>query len=85
MKNLLVIALGLFVATSLTLNAADKGAGRKQLSPEAQELRKEMIKKYDANGDKRLDKDEIAKISTEDKEKMEKAGLRFGAGGKKKQ
>ena len=41
---------------------------------------KEITEKYDANKDGKLDKDEKAKISAEDKEKMAKAGL----GGKKK-
>ena len=34
-----------------------------------------MMAKYDTNKDGKLDKEERAKISTEDKEKMDKAGL----------
>ena len=44
-------------------------------SAEQKALRKEMTAKYDTNKDGKLDKEERAKISAEDKEKMEKAGL----------
>ena len=76
MKKLLVMALCLLCAGSLTVNAAAK----KQLTDEQKKLQKEMLDKYDANKDGKLDKDEKAKISQEDKDKMAKAGL----GGRKK-
>ena len=43
--------------------------------PEVVQLRKYLLDKYDANKDGKLDKDERAKISAEDKQKMDKAGL----------
>jgi hypothetical protein len=83
MKRLIVIAIGLFCASAITLSAADAKPQKKQLTAEQKELQKEILKKYDTNNDGRLDKEERAKISKEDQEKMEKAGLRMG-GGKKK-
>jgi hypothetical protein len=38
-------------------------------------LQKEMLEKYDTNKDGKLEKKERAKISSEDKAKMEKAGI----------
>jgi len=84
MKKLLVLVLGLICAATLSLNAADAKPGKKQLTPEQKTLRKEMMQKYDTNGDKKLDADEIAKISTEDKDKYEKAGIMPKAPKKKK-
>ncbi|HEY0455785.1 MAG TPA: hypothetical protein VGE41_05385, partial [Verrucomicrobiae bacterium] len=65
MKKLLTLALGLICATSLTLSAAEK----KELTDEQKKSRKELIEKYDANKDGKLDKEERAKMSQEDKEK----------------
>jgi hypothetical protein len=45
------------------------------LTAEQKALRKEITSKYDTNKDGKLDKEERAKISAEDKAKMEKAGL----------
>ena len=39
------------------------------------EMKKEALAKYDTNKDGKLDKKERAKISKEDQEKLEKAGL----------
>lgn len=74
MKKLIALAVGLAFATGLTAQAADKGT-KTPPTPEQKQARKEMMQKYDANGDKKLDADEIAKISAEDKEKYEKAGI----------
>lgn len=84
MKKALILALGLGLGLGLTLNAADKaaGGGKTTRTPEQRQLMKEMIQKYDTNGDKKLDKDERAKMSAEDKEKLAKAGL--GGGQRKK-
>jgi uncharacterized protein HemX len=60
---------------------ADKGKKeRPALTEEQKTLMKEIREKYDANKDKKLDKEERAKISDEDKKRMKDAGL----GGKKK-
>ena len=86
MKKLLVIAFGLLVAGALTVSAAEGGKEKKQQTPEQQKLRKEMIAKYDANKDGKVDEQEAAKISSEDQAKMKEAKVRItGGGGKKKQ
>ena len=85
MKKLLVIAFGLLVAGALTVSAAE-GKQKKEQTPEQQKLRKEMIAKYDANKDGKVDEQEAAKISSEDQAKMKEAKVRItGGGGKKKQ
>lgn len=48
---------------------------KKELTPEQQTVMKEMLAKYDTNKDGKLDKEERAKMSQEDKDKMIKAGL----------
>ena len=76
MKKVLVSALGLFIAAAFVVNAADAPQqGKRQLTDEQKKLQKEMLAKYDANKDGRLDWEERAKISAEDKEKLSKAGL----------
>jgi hypothetical protein len=73
MKKLLVALLGLVCAFTLTVNAAE---GKKhELTDDQKAVMKDMLAKYDANKDGKLDKDERAKMSAEDKEKMQKAGL----------
>jgi len=74
MKKLLLIILTLGFAGSLALNAAD-APKRKQLTEDQKKLRKEMVEKYDTNKDGKLDKEEQAKISADDKKKMEDAGI----------
>ncbi len=75
MKKLL-IALGLTAALALAADAGDK-SNKKNQKPTAEQkaLKKEMITKYDANKDGKLDREEKAKISSEDKGKLDKAGL----------
>jgi len=68
---LLAIA-GILCAFALTANASE---GKHKLTPEQKALRKEIIEKYDTNKNGKLDKQERAKISKEDKERLEKAGL----------
>ncbi len=76
------MALGLFTATAITLSAAD-ATKKRELTDEQKKLQKEMLEKYDANKDGRLDKEERSKISADDQEKMKKAGI-WGGGKKKK-
>jgi len=83
MKRALITVLGLLCAASITLSAAD-APKKKELTEEQKKIQKEMIEKYDANKDGRLDREERAKISAEDKEKMQKAGL-WGGQRKKKE
>jgi hypothetical protein len=82
MKKLLVIALGLLVAGTVSVNAA-KGS-KKSMTPEQQKLKTEMVEKYDANKDGKVDEQEAAKISDEDKTKMKEAGVKLTSGKKKK-
>ena len=77
MKKILLVIAGILCAFSLTASA---GEGKHRLTPEQKALRKEIIAKYDTDKNGKLDKQERAKISKEDKERMEKAGL----GGRKK-
>ena len=48
---------------------------KRVLTPEQKTLLKEMLEKYDANKDGKLEKKERAKMTKEDKEKCKKAGL----------
>src|SRR5438067_12428941 len=81
MKKLLALALSLSLlgtfAPALVRAADADNAGKKRpkLTEEQRKLRKELLEKYDANKDGKLDKQERAKISKEDQEKLEKAGL----------
>jgi len=77
MKKMLLVIAGVLCAFSLTANATE---GKHKLTPEQKALRKEMIEKYDTNKNGKLDKQERARISKEDKERLQKAGL----GGKKR-
>ena len=76
MKKLLM-AVCLLCALTLATQAGDEKDGKKKHAQTAEQkaLMKDMLAKYDANKDGKLDKTERAKISTEDKAKMEKAGL----------
>ena len=82
MKKLSVIAFGLLIASALTVSAA--GGSKKELTPDQQKLKTEMTTKYDANKDGKIDEQEAAKVSSEDKAKMKEAGVRIGPGKKKK-
>ena len=81
MKKLLAMALSLSLLGTFApalVRAADADNGGKKharLTDEQRKLRKEMVDKYDTNKDGKLDKTERAKISKEDQQKMEKAGL----------
>jgi hypothetical protein len=68
---------------ALTVNAAE-GKAKKELTPEQQKLKKEMVEKYDANKDGKVSEEEAAKVSDADKEKMKEAKVRITSGGKKK-
>ena len=80
MKKLLV-ALCLTCALALAARAGEgeskkEGEQKKpELTVEQKALKKEITEKYDTNKDGKLDKDEKAKISAEDKARMEAAGL----------
>jgi len=69
MKKVLITIIG--AALGLTLCASDQAADQKkpEMTPEQQQ--KVLIEKYDLNKDGKLDKDELAKMSQEDKAKWE--------------
>jgi hypothetical protein len=78
MKKVLSLAVGIallgLVAPAIS-QAKEKKEGKSHATAEQKTLRKELMEKYDANKDGKLDKEEKGKISAEDKEKMEKAGM----------
>jgi hypothetical protein len=91
MKKLITTALCLVCAMALTVSAADGGKGkggkggkgkggqkgqRPQLTDAQKNVMQELTKKYDKNGNGRIDGDERAAISDEDKKKM--SALRGG-------
>ena len=78
MNKVLVIALGLLVAGSVSVRAA--GGSKKEMTPEQQKLKTEMVEKYDANKDGKVDADEAAKIDRADKKKMKEAGVTITRG-----
>lgn len=83
MKKALVLIIALAFAAGLNAQTtgdkpnkrADKQAAKQSLTKEAKQLKREMVTKYDLNADRKLDADELAKISAEDKKKMEEAGI----------
>jgi hypothetical protein len=80
MKRLLPILVGVLCLSVVAVDAQDKpkrknGGGRPALTEDQKSLMKEIRTKYDTNKDGKLDADERKKISAEDKEKLEKAGL----------
>ena len=83
MKKFVLIALGLLTASALTVSAAEKKE-KKPLTEEQQKVMKALVETYDANKNGKLEPDEIAKFSEEDKKKAKDAGLPLG-GGKKKE
>lgn len=70
MKKLLVAIAAMICVLALNANAQD--AKKPELSPEQKAFRKEMVAKYDANKNGKLDKEEFAAFSKEDKEKWDK-------------
>jgi hypothetical protein len=76
MKKIAAIALGLCLLGTLAVQADDTEKAKP--TAEQKKLRKEMTEKYDANKDGKLDKEEHAKISEDDKKKMKDAGLTRG-------
>jgi hypothetical protein len=83
MKNALII---IAVACAVALTAsAQEGKKKGKMTDEQKTLHKEMVAKYDTNKDGKLDKEERAKISQEDKDKMEKAGMGHKKGEGKKE
>lgn len=83
MKKLIALTVGVLVIGLTGVIAEEKKEGeQKKPTAEQKQLRKDMVKKYDANKDGKLDKEEKAKISADDKKKLKDAGI---GGDKKKE
>ena len=81
MKKLIIATVALFCATALVVQAQDAPKkAKKELTAEQKQVMADMLAKYDADKNGKLDKTERAAMSQEDKDKMAKAGL----GAKKK-
>jgi hypothetical protein len=70
MKRLLIAGLGLACAAAMTVNA--RAADHKNLTDEQKTVLQEMLSKYDTNKDGKLEKDERANMTKEDKKKWAK-------------
>ena len=80
MKKIVTLVLGLCLlgtVSPLVSQAAEKGEKRK-LTDDQKKIMKEINEKYDTNKDGKLDKEERAKVSADDKKKMKDAGLSRG-------
>ncbi len=73
MKKITLPAIALVCALAFTTHAAPRK--KKELTEDQKAVKKEMVKKYDLNKDGKLDKEELAKMSEDDKARMDKAGL----------
>lgn len=69
MKKSLVTLIGLLCALALTVSAADGKKKKQPLTDDQKALQKQMLEKYDANKDGKLDKEERAKMTKEEKKK----------------
>lgn len=70
MKRLFIAGLGLACAAAMTINA--RAADHKNLTDEQKAVLQEMLAKYDTNKDGKLEKDERAKMTKEDRKKWAK-------------
>jgi len=80
MKKTFTIAIALLCASAILVQAQD-AKPKAKMTDEQKALMKEMTTKYDTNKDGKLDKEERAAMSQEDKDKLTAAGI----GGKKKE
>ena len=84
----LVVTLGALTVANAVLAqpAADKPAKKERpvLTDEQKKLRTDLLAKYDTNKNGKLEADELAKVSDEDKAKLKEAHLGPPPGGKHK-
>jgi hypothetical protein len=71
MKKVLVAIVGLACALAITVKTAE--GQKKEMTTEQKAVMKEMLAKYDANKDGKLDKEEKAKMTKEDRQKWVQA------------
>ena len=83
MKKLLLSAAVILCAAAISVQAQDSDGkkAKKELTAEQKQLQTDMLAKYDANKDGKLDKEEKAKMTQEEKDGWAKA---FPAKKKKK-
>ena len=82
----LVVTLGALTVGYAAQQSAADHAGKKpkaELTDAQKKLRADLLAKYDTNKNGRLDREEFAKVSEEDKAKLKEAHL-GPPGGKKK-
>lgn len=72
MKKILVVIAGVVCATALAVHADDSTTTPAHKKGHTSKAKQELIDKYDTNKDGKLDKDEVSKMSDEDKAKWEK-------------
>jgi hypothetical protein len=79
MKKIVTLVLGLCLLGTFSplVSLAEKGE-RKKLTDDQKKVMKEINEKYDTNKDGKLDKEERAKVSADDKKKLKDAGLGHG-------
>ena len=70
MKRLFIAGLALVCAAAMTINA--QAANHKNLTDEQKAVLQEMLAKYDTNKDGKLEKDERARMTKEDRKKWAK-------------
>src|SRR3954466_1795980 len=80
MRKVSLLVYGVCLATCLNIGFAQDAKPEKKkkgppLTEEQKQLRKDLLAKYDTNKDGKIDRDERKSVSSEDKDKMKKAGL----------
>ncbi len=81
MKKLILAAVALCCAATITVQAQDATPKKHKLTAEQQQVMTEMLAKYDTNKDGKIDKTEKAAMTPEDKATWAKT---FPMKGKKK-
>ncbi|HEY5345550.1 MAG TPA: hypothetical protein VIK62_04325 [Verrucomicrobiae bacterium] len=81
MKKLILAAVALCCAATITVQAQDTAPKKHKLTAEQQTVMTEMLAKYDTNKDGKLDKTEKSAMTADDKAAWAKA---FPMKGKKK-
>ncbi|MCX6898250.1 MAG: hypothetical protein NT105_06075 [Verrucomicrobia bacterium] len=88
MKFIISVLTAIAVCCMVATAGEKKGDGKRPpLTAEQKEFQKKMVEKYDANKDGKLDKEERAKMSDEDKAKQKELFPHHGGkkGDKKKE
>jgi Ni/Co efflux regulator RcnB len=75
MKKMIIAAVAVICAATITVQAQDASPKKekKSMTPEQKQIQTDMLTKYDANKDGKLDKTEKAAMTPQDKEAWAKA------------